>query len=322
MSRPLRHVQPGGSRFEITTRALQGRYLIPTGEQFRSIAVGIMARAKERFPVELYAFGGLSSHLHILLGTADVDKLAGFMGFVNSNLAREANRIIGWEEKFWGRRYRAIEISDEEAALVDRFRYVVSHGPKENLVLRCREWPGLQCIDALTEGKPLEGIWIDRSLKYEAERRGKEVDPETFITRYALKLDPLPCWRHLPEEEVQRRIKEIIDDIDAQAARRVVLNGKAPPGPAAMRRQDPHKIPEHIKKSPAPAVHAASKAVRKQMKAAYRLFVEAYREAAVRLRAGDLTVSFPPGCFPPAQPFISADSGLPFSRAGPARAPG
>ncbi len=177
-----------------------------------SIAVGIMARARERSPVELYAFGGLSNHLHLLLGADDVDQLAGFMGFVNSNLAREANRVIGW--------------------------------------------------------------------------------------------------------------KEIVDDVDAQAARRVVLNGKTPPGPEAIRKQGPHKIPEHTKKSPAPAVHATSKAVRKQMKEAYRLFVEAYREAAASLRAGNRNASFPPGCSPPPQPFIPADARLPCSRAGPARASG
>ncbi len=45
------------------------------------------------------------------------------------------------------------------------------------------------------------------------------MDPETFITRYTLKLDPLPCWRHLPEEEMRRRIKEIVDDVDSQTAR-------------------------------------------------------------------------------------------------------
>ncbi len=301
---------------------MQSRYLIPTGEHFRNIAIGILARAKERHPVELYAFGGLSNHLHLLLGATDVDQLAGFMGFVNSNLAREAGRIVAWKEKFWGRRYRAIEISDEEEALVGRLRYVISHGAKENLVLRCRQWPGLQCIDALTEGKPLEGFWRDRSLEYEANRRGKEVDPETFIRRYALELDPLPCWRHLPAEQIQRRIREIVDDVDAQAARRVVLNGAAPPGPSAIRKQHPHDRPDHSKRSPAPAVHAASKAIRKQMKEAYRLFVEAYREAAAMLRAGKLDATFPPGCFPPAQRFIPAHAGLPCSRAGPARAPG
>ncbi len=103
----------------------------------------------------------------------------------------------------------------------------------------------------------------------------------------------------------------MVEDIDARSARRVVLNGKAPLGAEAIRKQHPHTRPEHTKKSPAPAVHAASKAVRKQMKEAYRLFVTAYREAAARLRAGDLTVDFPPGCFPPAGPFVPADAGRP-----------
>ena len=94
------------------------------------------------------------------------------------------------------------------AAAPDRCHALpVLGGPKENLVLRCRDWPGLQCVDALVEGKPLEGYWRDRSLEYEARRRGKEVDPETFIKRYTLKLDPLPCWRHLPEEDIRRRLQ-------------------------------------------------------------------------------------------------------------------
>ncbi len=122
--------------------------------------------------------------------------------------------------------------------------------------------------------------------------------------------------------EIRRRITEMVEEIDAESARRVVLNGRAPLGVEAIRKQHPHTRPEHTKKSPAPAVHAATKAVRKQMKEAYRLFVTAYREAATRLWAGDLTVEFPPGCFPPAGPFVPADAGLPCSRAGPARAPG
>ncbi len=55
----------------------------------------------------------------------------------------------------------------------------------------------------------------------------------------------------------------------------MVLNGGAPLGAEAIRKQHPHTRPERTKKSPAPAVHAASKAVRKQMKEAYRLFVAA-----------------------------------------------
>ena len=51
------------------------------------------------------------------------------------------------------------------------------------------------------------------SLEYEAGRRGKQVDPETFIEHYTLDLDPLPCWRHLPKEEIRRRITEMVDEI-------------------------------------------------------------------------------------------------------------
>jgi len=322
MGRHLRHIRPGGAIFEITTRCLQSRFLLPAGEHFRSIAIGIIARAQQRHPVEIYAFGGLLNHLHFLLGAANVKDLSGFMEYVNGNLAREAHRLVDWPEKFWGRRFRAIEVSSEEEAMVSRLRYVISHGPKESLVLRCREWPGLQCIEALTQGKPLEGIWRDRSLEYEANRRDQEVDSETFTKRHTLRLDPLPCWRHLSSDEIRLRLTEMVAEIDAESARRVVLGGSVPLGAAVIRKQHPHKRPARSKKSPAPAVHAASREVRKQLKEAYRLFVEAYQQAAVRLRAGDYSVEFPPSCFPSPRPCVSSDFEQPGSRAGPVRVPG
>ena len=326
MCRKLRHVQPGGSYFEVTTRTVQSRFLLPHGEHFRQIAVGVMARAKELYPVELYAFGGLSNHLHWLLGAKEVDHLSGFVGYVKSNLAREAGRIVDWKEKFWGRRYEAIEVCAEEAALVDRLRYIVSHGVKENLVLRCRDWPGIQCVDALTEGKPLEGFWRDRTREYEANRGKKVVDPSKFIEPCTLELDPLPCWQHLPKEEIRHRISEMVDRIDAEHARRVVLNGGVPLGASVIRKQDPHTRPQKTKKSPAPRVHAASKAARREAINALRLFEVAYRAASKRFRAGELDVNFPSGCFPPAPPHVPAGSAGPPARAptraSPARAPG
>ncbi len=315
--RELRHVPPEGAWFEVTTRTIQSRYLIPTGEHFRNIFVGILARAKERHPVEIYAFGGLSNHVHLLIGVKNVSHLARFMNYVNSNIAREANRITGWREKFWGRRYRAIQISDEEAALVARLQYVLSHGAKENLVSSCREWPGLQCVDALTKGKPLKGTWYNRTLEYEASRRSRDFDSDEFATRYELELDPLPCWRGLSKGEISGRIRELVNEIDTRAEQHAEKTKKKPLGVEAIGRQDPHHRPNHTKKSPAPRVHAASRAIRNQMTAAYRLFEEAYRRAAARLRTGELTTRFPVGCFPPPQPFIPSNLARPLVRAGP-----
>ena len=68
----------------------------------------------------------------------------------------------------------------------------------------------------------------------------------------------------------------------------------------------PHTWPNKSKKSPAPRFHAASKAAREALRAAYGLFLAAFREAAERLKAGDRSASFPTGCFPPGLPFVAA----------------
>ena len=322
MGRPLRHLPPGGATVEVTTRTLQGRFLLPANPHFASIITGILARAQQRYPVQLHAVCALSNHWHVLGTARDARDLAGFMCYANSNIAREAGRAVDWREKLWSRRYRPIILSDEESVEVHRLRYILEHGVKENLVASPRRWPGLHCANALIEGKPLAGIWYDRTLQYEAQRRGQEVDPEAFIERYELELEPLPCWAHLSAEEYRHRVREIVEDIEEQAARRIQLTGRWPLGVEAIRRQSPYERPAKSKRSPAPLFHVGSKAARRAMRDAYRLFVEAYRHAAARLRAGDRKVKFPEGCFPPRLPFVRIDAALPNSRAGPSWAPG
>ncbi|MFL6291502.1 MAG: hypothetical protein ACJ759_11465, partial [Thermoanaerobaculia bacterium] len=80
--------------------------------------------------------------------------------------------------------------------------------------------------------------------------------------------------------------------------------GREPLGREAILSQHPQTRPERLKKSPAPLFHAASKDARQGLKAAYGLFLAAFREAAERLKAGDRLARFPNGCFPPALPFV------------------
>jgi hypothetical protein len=63
--------------------------------------------------------------------------------------------------------------------------------------------------------------------------------------------------------------------------------------------------PETLKKSPAPLFHAASRKLRQELYEAYKYFVAAFKDAAARLRAGEVEVLFPPGCFPPVSPWVS-----------------
>jgi len=166
----------------------------------------------------------------------------------NRPSAREIGRLTGWREKIFGRRYQAIQISDEPEAQIARLRYVLSHGCKENLVERLRERPGVHCVEALTEGKVLEGWWFDRTQEYLARRRGESFGTYQYATRETLELAPLPCWKHLPPEQRQRLAAAMVSEIEAEAAERRERTGVQALGRAAILAQSQ---PRHLLQPPA-----------------------------------------------------------------------
>jgi REP element-mobilizing transposase RayT len=306
MGRRIRYIPPEGSGLvEVTCRTVQGRYLLTPSNELNEIILGALGRAQELYPVGIIAFAFAANHFHLLLRVESTRQLAQFMSHFNSNLAREAGRLVCWREKFWGRRYQAIPISEEEAAQVERLRYLLAHGCKEGLVERLRDWPGVSAVRALLEDEPLEGLWFDRTREHRARRRGIAFERLDFATPYRVHLEPLPCWAHLSEEEYRRRIAEVVDDIESQAALKRELLGLPARGSAAVRDQEPHAAPETLKKSPAPLFHAASRKIRRELYEGYRYFLAAFRDAAARLRAGEPEVVFPAGSFPPAAPWVA-----------------
>jgi len=304
MARRLRFIPEGGALVEVTCRTIQGRFLLKPTEELESLVVGVLARAQRLYPVEIHAYVFLSNHYHLLLSVESALVLARFMNYLNSNLAREAGRLNGWKEKFWGRRYQAIVISQEEAAQVHRLHYLLSHGCKEGLVARPRDWPGAQCAAALVDGSVLEGLWWNRTREYTARVRGERFDRLEYATPERIRLSSLPCWRHLSTQEYRRRVGEVILQIEAETAARHARKGTRPLGVKAVQAQHPHDRPNELKKGWAPAFHAATKVARRELVEAYRWFVGCYREAAERLRQEGTSVSFPEGSFPPRLPYV------------------
>jgi REP element-mobilizing transposase RayT len=305
MARGIRFIPEEDTVVEVTVRTLQGRMLLRPSNELREITIGILARAKRLYGVKLFAFSFLSNHFHLLLSVRDARQLASFMGYVNSNLAREAGRLYQWKEKFWGRRYQAIIVSNEIEAQLDRLEYILSHGAKEGLVERPQDWPGAHALTALLTGEPLEGYWFDRTQEYAALRRGQDFDRLQYATAETLILDPVPCWSGLPEDQYRKRIASLVAQIEAKTSAERQRKGIEPLGRAAILSQDPHGKPTRSKKSPAPRFHAFRKSVRWELYEGYSRFVAAFREASEKLRAGDLTAKFPLGSFPPALPFVS-----------------
>jgi hypothetical protein len=263
---------------------------------------GVLARAARRAGLAVHAPVFLSNHYHLLASVRDAQQLAEFMNYLNSNLAREAGRLVRWREKFWGRRFQAVIVSDEEEAQVSRLAYVLAQGVKEGLVASPFDWPGVHCAQALTEGTAISGRWHDRTLESRARRKGLALETQAFVEQETLQLTPLPCWKSLPPEEYRARVLQLIKDIEAEARLQQEETGQAPLGSDAVCRQNPHHEPNRLKKGPAPLVHAVAPAVRRSLRNAYFAFREAYRYAANRLRAGATDFEFPIGAFPPRLP--------------------
>jgi hypothetical protein len=287
---------------EITARTLHGMLLLRPGASFNEIFLGILGRAQRRFGMTIHCGSVLSNHYHLLLSPTSHQQLAAFACYLNGNLAKEVGRIYGWRQKIWGRRYQHIVVSNEEGAQVGRLRYLLSHGVKEGLVERIADWPGPNFLDALLTGQPLSGTWFDRTAECMAQRRGIEFGARDFATQEAVVLTPLPCWAHLSRQAQIDVIQGIVASIEEEAAAERQQTERSVLGAQAVLRQNPQGEPVRSKKSPAPWFHAASKSARVVLREAYDQFLAAYRQAAERLRAGDLTVEFPPGCFPPALP--------------------
>ena len=53
------------------------------------------------------------------------------------------------------RRYEMTVVTAEDAAQIERLKYVLANSVKENLVNHLREWPGVHSVRALLDGKTL-----------------------------------------------------------------------------------------------------------------------------------------------------------------------
>ncbi len=305
-----------GRLVEVTCRTIQGRFLLRPSARVNTTIKGTLGRAQRRAGMRICAVVFLSNHYHLLLLPDSEKQLAEFVQFLNSNVARQLGRLHRWKEHFWSRRYQAIPVSDEPEAQIERLRYLLEQGVKEGLVEKPSDWPGVQCVNELTHGRPrFHGIWHERTAEYLARRYSggeTKVRPRDFLSRETVEFSPLPCLEGQERKQWGLAVRRLVREIVREARTHRETTGSTVVGAQRILEQDPHDQPRRIQRSPAPLVHAVAAEVYADMRDHYRSFLERYKEAAGRLRAG-LEFRFPPGCFPPPAGFIP----LAPTRAGP-----
>jgi REP element-mobilizing transposase RayT len=139
------------------------------------------------------------------------------------------------------------------------------------------------------------GRWVDWSGGFWERRYSAEpvLDDTALVgrLRYVLahgvkegwvEVAPLPCWVGKSEEERQGAVRELLQEVEAEAR----VRGKPALGAQAVQAQHPHTRPERLKRSPRPLGHASTRQALRELREQYRAFVAVFREAAARWRRG------------------------------------
>ncbi|ATB36319.1 hypothetical protein CYFUS_001733 [Cystobacter fuscus] len=221
------------------------------------------------------------------------------MQYLRANLSKKVGRWVDWSGGFWERRYSAEPVLDD-TALVGRLRYVLAHGVKEGWVEKCAQWPGLTCLPQLLGAARRLFHWFNWTKRWSKRGSGSGAEGEgRFAEQWAepveLEVAPLPCWVGKSEEERQGAVRELLQEVEAEARAR----GKPALGAQAVQAQHPHTRPERLKRSPRPLGHASTRQALRELREQYRAFVAVFREAAARWRRGDFLAHFPRFAFPP-----------------------
>ncbi|MEM1180260.1 MAG: transposase [Acidobacteriota bacterium] len=301
MARNPRYLPRPGAVIEITQRTIQGRFLLKPSRRLNAVVAGCLARAQKNTGATVHAVAVLSNHFHLLASFTSVQQMASFVGQLKTNISKEVGRLHNWKGSLFDGRYSAVPLSDEPKIQLKRLRYVLSQGAKEGLVLSPLDWPGVHSARALVNRRKLRGVWVNRTDLYAARQRNPKTREDQFTEQTELQLTALPCLAHLSAKEQKRVVQDMILAIEKETLERHRRSGTAPAGAEAVTRRRAHDRPKHFRPMPRPHFHA-SKELLRVLTDGFRLFLTAYRRAADRLAAGELSVVFPDNCFPPRCP--------------------
>lgn len=294
MPRPVRMLN-ALEIFFVTVRCFQRRYLLRPSPETNEVLGGVLSRAVRVHGVELFSFSVVSNHIHLVV-RAPRGNLPRFMQYLLTNISKKVGRLVRWRGSFWERRYSAEPILDE-TALLERVRYVLSHGVKEGLVRRCRDWPGLSSLPLMLDGQPRSFRWFNWTRRTSGNSR--RVTRPLLDARWAepeeLRLTPLPHAALQSREGLRRFLGRAVRAIEEQGSRqyRTVL------GRLGVFKQRPHAKPAPSKRKARPLCHTSIPELLEAFRVRYRGFIEAFRKASIRWRTGDPTAPFPESAIKP-----------------------
>lgn len=287
----------------VTTRTQNSRLWFPNNKPLERAVLSYAAKYATSYGVKLYALAIEGNHVHGVMDFPHLNR-ADFMRDLNSSIARAVPRHVPEYDggRLWGRRYSA-EILPEAADVEDRFFYTVLQPVQDGLVKRISEYPGYNCFHDAVHGIPRKFKVVQWGAYNKAKERDASVQVKDYVITVTLCYERLPGYEHLSQKEYVRMMHRKLEERRVAAIKNRLAEGLGYMPVEKLKELKPGAYPKRTKSSTRfshrPRVLCNCPVRREECKSWYFLNLSLYREASIKYRAGDLTVTFPHGMYPP-----------------------
>ena len=262
----------------LTRRCLERRFYLRPDPTVSQIFEYLLAIACQRFDIHLHAYVMMSNHYHLVV-TDQSGNLPSFQQYLNSLLARAINQYRSHWGQFWDREsYNAVELLEDDAIL-NKIAYTELNPVRAGLVGQPTAWAGPTSATLHFGHKRL----IQRPQGFFSPTM-----PETITLELVV-----------PATITKQRAQTHRDHVFADARQAAKSTQSRPLG----MRQVLQRHWAHSPTTPEPRRQLrprfASRCTDLRVRAlkAYRRWLDAYRLALERFKAGERTVQFPAGTF-------------------------
>ena len=287
----------------VTTRTQGSRLWFVNNKGLEQSILSYAAKYTIRYEVKLYALAIEGNHVHGVMDFPHLNR-ANFMRDLNSSIARAVPRHVPkyGSGRLWGRRY-STEILPDSEDIEEKFFYTVLQPVQDGLVKRISDYPGYNCFHDAIRGITRSFKVVNWGAYNKAKERDSSVQIRDFVETVTLTYERLPGYEHLSQEEYEKMMLKKLEERRVDIIKRRLAQGLGYICLEKLISQKPGALPRHTKTSTKetyrPRVLAVCPIRRAEWRAFYFEQLAHYRVASKSYRAGDHTVIFPSGMYPP-----------------------
>ena len=292
----------------VTTRCRNSELWFANNLPVEQAVLGYAAKYAEHHSALLYALAIEGTHNHGQAKFPEGNR-ADFMRDFNSNVARCVDRLTPHYPggSLFERRYSNEFISLESPEdMEEYFFYVVLQPVQDCLVERISDYPFYNCFSDAVKGikRKVEVVrWGEYNQRKRYDRKARVKD---FTDTYILEYQRLPGYEHLTQKEYSDLMHQKLEERRAKIVNEKKAEGRTFLGREALLKVVPGTRainPKRSKRdSKRPRVLSVSLERREKLLAWYFENYFNFKAASKLYRAGDLSVEFPEGMYPPSLP--------------------